>query len=194
MILSLLAVSILGCQTTFVPPKGFVKINESKERKGSLGFSFMTPSGENWYEGFSPKSLMYFKKTEQSQLSFFAGATEVAFESGSKTENDLLAYVKSYKQIKDTSRFKNASSSLAINKKNGITCINYKELAEDHKAKNLGSHQFLIMTNVGRVCMEPKEKNQLIDIHYSVRNVPKLNVDSFTLEGEKFINSLVYKQ
>jgi len=192
-IISLLAISIFGCQTTFTPPKGFVKINESKERKGSLGFSFMTPTGENWYEGFNPNSLVYLKKTEPSKLSFFAGATEVQFQSESKTDKDLLDFVKSYKKIKNKSRFKNPTTDLTINKVNGIVCVNYKEQAEDHKAKSLGSHSFLIMTNVGRVCMEPKEKNKLVDIHYSIRSVPKLNIDNFVSEGNEFINSLVYK-
>ncbi len=158
-----------------------------------MGFSFTTPIGEDWYEGFRANSLMYLKQTDPSKLSFFAGATEVQFESESKTDKDLLDYVKSYKQIKDKSRFKNQTSKLSINKLNGIVCVNYKEQAEDHKAKNLGSHKFLIMTNAGRICMEPKEKNKLVDIHYSVRSVPNLNIDSFVSEGDKFINSLVHK-
>ena len=193
-ILSLVTVLLCGCQTTFIPPEGFVKIEVSKERKGSLGFTFMTPNGDDWYERYGQNTLMYFKKTEPSKLSYFAGATEVPFDKQSKTESDLLNYVKSYKKIQNKSRFKNAVIDLSIDKIESIVCINYKEQAEDHKAKNLGNHKFLIMTNVGRVCMEPTKKNKLVDIHYSVRSVPNLNIDSYISEGDNFINSLVYKQ
>ena len=43
------------------------------------------------------------------------------------------------------------------------------------------------MTNVGRVCMEPTKKNKLVDIHYSVRSVPNLNIDSYISEGDNLL-------
>ncbi len=193
--LSLFLIVATGCQSTITPPKGFVKVEKSSERAGSLGFAFMTPKGENWFQGFSDKTLMYLKITDSSKLSFFAGATEVPFDSKSKSDKALLDYIYSYKNDwgGNLDRYKNVQIELDLIKSLGVTCVKYKQTGEDHNAKNLGNNKFLVLTNVGRVCLQPTSKNMLVDIYYSSRALPGLDINSYTQEGEYFINSLVYK-
>jgi len=70
-LLSLFLIAVTGCNERIHPPEGFIKVEGTSERAGSLGFAFMTPKGENWYGGFNSNTLTYLKTTDPTQLSFF---------------------------------------------------------------------------------------------------------------------------
>ena len=82
-------------------------------------------------------------------------------------------------------RYKNVHLQLELEKSSKIICVAYKQTGEEHK--------FLVLTNIGRVCLQPTDKSMLVDIYYSSRALPELDISNYNHEGEYFIKSLVYK-
>ena len=167
-------------------PDGFVKLKDREPRISSFGYSFIPPAGENWLEGYSPTAIVYFKQTNPKELSFFARAIEVMIKENISSEKDFLDFVESTKanSIADDLRYKNGIVRCEPDNAISPYCVSYQMTAEDHGAKNLNGNEYLVLIDKGIICLHPKIKNQVIDIHYSSRAIPNLKFTELTKEGE----------
>lgn len=193
-IYSLLLVS--ACESSTFPPDGFIELKDREPRASTLGYSFVPPSGRKWFEGYSPKTIMYLKQTNPNELSFFTGATEENINENISSEKDFINYVKSKKDdfTDHPLRYRNVSSSYDIDNSFSSYCVAYKQTAEDHHAKNSNGNKYLMLINKGIICLHPGMKNQLIDIYYSSRSAPNLKFSNLIKEAEEFIRSLKFKK
>jgi len=184
----------MACQASPFPPDGFSELKDSEPRVSSLGFSFVPPSGEKWFEGFGPKKIMYLKQTNPVDLSFIAIATEMKVEKPVSSQKDLLDYVKSniFDSSKKPSRYKNIVDTVEIENSTDSYCVIYKQVMEDHKAKNLNGNKYLILTNKGMLCVSLENSQNLVLLFYSARATPNLNFPFIVKEGEEFIKSLKF--
>lgn len=172
--------------------EGYIELKDRTPRISSLGYSFVPPSGEKWFETYSPKTILYFKQTNPKELTLFAGATEAIIKKNILLEKDFLDFVKSKKDDfgVQSLRYRNVVSSYEIDSSISAHCIAYKQTAEDHEAKNLNENKYLELINKGIICLDPKMKNHVVDIYYSSRATPGLKFVEFTKEAEDFIRSL----
>lgn len=175
-------------------PEGFSLLDGRQPIHSTLGFSFVPPSGSDWYEKFGEKGITYLKKTNPRYLSFYAGAIEGEMRTAIADNDELLDFVKSKKDQwgSKTGRYRNVSSKFMVAENIGPFCVDYELLAEDLKAKNLGNNEFLIMTVRGVFCLHPNNKGHAVDIYYSVRSIPALDFSSLMEEGEGFVRSLQF--
>lgn len=181
-----------GCENSISASEGYIELKDRTPRISSLGYSFVPPSGEKWFETYSPKTILYFKKTHLNELSLFAGATEALIKKNILSEKDFLDFVKSKKNDFEAEplRYRNVVSSYEIDSSISSHCIAYKQTVEDHEAKNLNGNKYLVLINKGIICLHPKMKNHVVDIYYSSRATPDLKFVEFTKEVEDFIRSL----
>ncbi len=190
--LDVLGIQYLGLSNRIPVPDGFIELKDRAPRISSFGYSFIPPSGEKWFEGYSPKTIMYLKQTNPKELSLFSGATEAIIKENISSEKDFIDFVKSKKDdfTAHSLRYKNVVTSYEIISSISSYCVAYKQAAEDHEAKNLNGNKYLMLINKGVICLHPKTKNQLVDIYYSSRAIPNLKFMEFTKEVENFIESL----
>ncbi|CAH1904195.1 exported hypothetical protein [Candidatus Nitrotoga sp. HW29] len=190
--LDALGIQYLGLSNKISVPDGFIELKNREPRISSLGYSFVPPSGEKWFEGYSPKTIMYFKQTNPKELLIFAGATEAIIEENISSEKNFIDFVKSKKDdfSAHALRYKNVVTNYELINSMPSYCVAYKQTAEDHEAKNLNGNQYLMLINKGVICLHPTIKNQLVDIYYSSRAIPDLKFMEFTKEIESFIGSL----
>jgi hypothetical protein len=192
-IFSLLLVS--ASENSISAPDGFIELKDREPRISSMGYSFIPPAGENWFEGYSPTTIMYLKQTNQKGLSLFAGATEATIKENILSEKDFIDFVKSEKErlTAHAPRYKNVVARYEMNDSISPYCVSYQQTAEDHEANNLNKNEYLVLINKGVICLHPKIKNQSMDIYYSSRAIPNLKFMEFTKEVEDFIKSLKIK-
>ena len=189
-IFSLLLVSV--SENSISAPDGFIELKDREPRISSMGYSFVPPAGKNWFEGYSPTTIMYLKQTNHKELSLFAGATEATIKENISSEKAFMDFVKSKKEdlTAHALRYKNVIARYEIDNSISSYCVSYQQTAEDHEANNLNGNEYLVLINKGIICLHPKIKNQLVDIYYSSRAIPNLKFMEFTKEVEDFIKSL----
>jgi hypothetical protein len=178
-----------GCMRTDaseVAPQRHDRINST------LGFSFLPPQGEGWTEEFGKSQIMYSKKTDPTIASCFAGALEIKLQAPLPDKKALAAFVRTKKDEWGTDgRFTDVTSSFLAEAQHA-SCVRYGMTANDHRANNRGTHEFLLMHIVGRFCTHPQNPNVAVDIFYSVRHIPGYDARSLSAEGEAFLRSLAF--
>jgi hypothetical protein len=178
-----------GCVRTDAPelaPQRHDRINST------LGFSFLPPPGEGWTEEFGKSQVMYSKKTDPTIASFYAGALEIKLQAPLSDKAALVAFVRTKKDEWGTDgRFTHVSSSF-LAEAQYASCVRYQMTANDHRANNRGTHEFLLTHVVGRFCTHPQNPNAAVDIFYSARHIPGYDGKSLSAEGEAFLHSLAF--
>jgi hypothetical protein len=158
----------------------------------SNGFSFLPPQGSGWTEEFGESEILYLKQTDERTVSFYAGALEGRLVSLVDTDAALLAFVRAKKdQWGVNGRYFDTSSSFRIEEQQS-SCVRYSLAASDRGAKNREGLSFLTMQVFGRFCVHPENRTTAVDVYYSVRRPPSLDVRPFLVEGETFLDSLQF--
>lgn len=158
----------------------------------STGFSFLPPPGDSWTEKFGENEIIYLKQTDPEVVSFFAGALEGQLASDLEDKDALVTFVQARKdQWGNDGRYSNTTSSFQVDVLQG-SCVRYQLSARDRGARNLGRHEFLVMTTVGKFCLHPEDPQAAVDIYYSVRHAPAFDPRAYVLEGEDFLRSLQF--
>jgi hypothetical protein len=62
----------------------------------------------------------------------------------------------------------------------------YKQVIEDHKAKNLNGNEYFILTNKGVFCVNPEDNHEIVVLLYSIRAISNLNFPFIINEAEEF--------
>jgi len=183
---------VLGC----APSTGEVNrsgLHAAKRVQSSTGFSFLPPKGSSWTEEFGRNEILYLKRTN-NEVSFYAGALEGRITSSLEDKDALIAWVRSKKdQWASDGRYSNTSSSFHIESQQN-SCVRYSLSANDHGAPEEGRHDHLLMRAVGRFCMHPEDRGVAVDIYYSARHAPDVDVRSLLAEGEEFLDSLQFME
>lgn len=157
----------------------------------SLGFSFVPPGGNNWYEKFGEDQIIYYKKINPTTGSMFGGANEYRTRTEFATPEVFRQWLSGRRSQKDDSlRYRTIRAKYILESKTGPFCVKYVEEYEDSGAKNLMGHPFLILMNYGITCLHPQSRNSVVDIYYSYRYPPNNRSNSLMSEGESFVNSL----
>ncbi len=68
--------------------------------------------------------------------------------------------------------------------------MRYRVSAQDHGARNLSTHLFLLLHVVGRFCTHPQHSHNAVDMAYSIRHVTGYDAGALEAEGEAFLDSL----
>ena len=175
-------------------PDGYTVLVDRQPIHSTLGFSFTPPSSTDWYEKFGATGITFLKKTKPKKLSFYVGATEGKMRTKITTKDELLKFVKAKKDQwgKDKGRYQNITTKFVAAENISPLCTNYELLAEDHKAKNIGSNKFLILKTKGIFCLHPNNKKNAVDVYYSARYIPASDYGTLMQEGETFVKSLKF--
>lgn len=157
----------------------------------SLGFSFVPPEGNNWYEKFGEDQITYYKKINPSTGSMFGGAKEYRTQKTFAAPEEFRQWLSDRRNPQGTpSRYRTISAKYIIESKAGPFCVRYIEEYEDRGAKNFFGQTFLVLNNYGITCLHPQKPDSVVDIYYSYRHPPNNRSDSLMSEGESFVNSL----
>ncbi len=169
-----------------VPLKSHQRISSTN------GFSFQPPQGDNWLEEFGKNQITYLKQTDPRKVSFYVGAVEGKLRARPSTKEDLVAFVRSKKDVwGNDDRYSSTSASFKVEDKNE-SCIRYRLSAHDRDARNKSTHDFLIMHANGRFCLHPQDRAVAVDLYYSVRHAPTFDPKALMIEGEAFVQSLKF--
>ena len=157
----------------------------------SIGFSFVPPGGNNWYEKFGEDQITYYKKINPSTGSMFGGAKEYRTQTAFATPEEFRHWLSDRRNPKDASScYRTISAKYILESKTGPFCVRYAEEYEDRGAKNLFGHPFLVIMNYGITYLHPQRPDSVVDIYYSYRHPPDNMSASLMSEGESFVNSL----
>lgn len=166
-------------------------IADRKPIISSLGFSFVPPGGNNWYEKFGEDQITYYKKINPTTGSMFGGAKEYRTRTVFATPEEFRQWLSGRRNPKDSpSRYRTINAKYILESKTGPFCVKYVEEYQDRGAKNLSGHPFLVLMNYGITCLHPQKPDSVVDIYYSYRHPPNNRSDSLMSEGESFVNSL----
>ena len=190
----LLLLSVLLVVTGLIPANAEDIGTPLVDRKpiiSSLGFSFVPPGGNNWYEKFGEDQINYYKKINPTTGSMFGGAKEYRTRTEFATPEEFRQWLSGRRNPKDaSSRYRTTSAKYFLESKTGPFCVKYVEEYQDSGAKNLFGHPFLVVMNYGITCLHPQKPDSVVDIYYSYRHPPDNRSDSLMSEGESFVNSL----
>jgi len=157
----------------------------------SLGFSFVPPGGDNWYEEFKEGRINYYKKMNPSMGSMLGGATEYRTKMTFSTPDEFRQWLASRRNPQDTPpRYRTRNAKYILEPQIGPFCVRYIEEYEDSEAKNLLGQKFLVLFNFGVTCVHPQSPDAIVDIYYSYRYPPDNRNSGLVSEGESFVNSL----
>lgn len=154
------------------------------------GFSFLPPAGPGWTEKFDSQTIRFSKTTDPAKVTFYTQAVNLYCTLPRPGMNALLAFLRNEKdQWGSDGRFKPLWSSFVPDPELA-TCVRYQMSANDHEARNLGKHPFLILHINGRYCTHPQDPKAALDIAYSIRHVPGYDAGDLKAEGEAFLDTL----
>jgi hypothetical protein len=157
----------------------------------SLGFSFVPPPGEDWYEKFGEDQITYTKKMNPVSGTLFAEAIEYHTKMEFSAPEQFREWLSSKRNPLDIPpRYKKRSATYELEPTRSPYCVKYIEEFEDREPKYFFGSPFLVVVNYGITCMHPRRHDSLVDIYYSYRYPPNDKKPKLVSEGEGFVNSL----
>jgi len=195
LIVFLLLISLCSCASPLSYANHYFPVKNRAHRASSLGFSIAPPSGIDWYEKLSDKSLYYLKKIQTDDYSIYTKATEIHLDGSELEVGRFLQYVKNDKKLNTTTgNLRNVTFSYTLDKDLSPLCIRYVQDYEDHGIKNLKKDEFVRVQKSGLVCMHPETLENGVDMFY-VESVKQSQADqdqTYKDEGEFFLSSLKF--
>lgn len=160
--------------------------------RSSEGFSVLPPQGPEWGVAYKGKDVLYVRRTDPDQVSFFVGATDGRLAAKLASPEALLSHVRAKKsQWGGDGRYEVLRETYAADPQHP-DCVDYDLSARDRGASNKGRHDYLVMDTRGRFCLHPQAPTSMIDVYYSVRYVPGYDAAALVAEGAAFLDSLEF--
>jgi hypothetical protein len=178
-----------GCQARdpLPVPEGRLRSTE--------GYSIQPPTGDDWTQEGASTETMWFKNTDVARVSFLTGAAEQPLASPLTDDDALLAFARKLTAMAGddrSGRYSGLKTQYAI-AADQPSCVDYRIESLDHGARNIGGHDALTMITRGRFCVHPDDRKAGVDLFYSIRHAPGVDIEAMTAEGEAFLRSLVFE-
>ncbi len=185
----LVSISIFCLLQACVSQHNFKPIDRSESHLRNYNglVVFELPQGQEWYEmGESGGTIAFGKKLETKDHSFIASVHLSNFTLKFSTPEEFLAYVKKAR-IGDTSsdKFNIMQYDENIDKTHSEFCTKFILKTEEKGKGILEAH--------GYTCLHPNNPDLGVTIEYSERTKNEQVSQQIRDEGERFINSLQFK-
>jgi hypothetical protein len=172
----------------------YYAVRDHKPLVSTLGFSITPPPGDNWYESHQNDSLLFRKLGKYKTYSLTTKATELVLNKKFDRQRDFMNYVKEIKALHlNKKQLSNASTMFSwADSTDSQYCVRYQQDYEDHGLRNLGKNDYVMVKNIGLICMHPETPEVGIDISYLEKSIASAHPPSYKDEGEKFLGSLMF--
>jgi len=173
----------------------YTLVTNQEPRVNAKGITVLPPPGSSWIETINGDDIFYVK-TESSLKTHSCIASAVVIEPRTdlNTPEDFLVFVKEKKEYnQDVKRYRNMKVDCALDDRYGQYCVKYHMVYEDHRAKNRGEADYLMVEVFGYTILHPRENATAIDIAYSERYKPGEDKTEWRNEGQAFLASLKFR-